>query len=151
MLLRTSSVDIKKVVKNFPHCCQKNDIITVMTVQSETMIEHDLKLLKAELSLLNKEIVITCQVFKNKPSIGLTLLYIPKTMRRLGYGNLIMGKLINIADKHHLAIILSPDGGFGTSPLILEHFYSKHGFEWQTPQKMVRVPKKLSHISILDI
>jgi GNAT superfamily N-acetyltransferase len=77
--------------------------------------------------------------------IYLVCIKIKKSQQKKGYGNAIMGEIIQLADSHNVRIKLWVTDIFGVDLKVLYEFYKKHGFfliKKDNDGHMIYIPNK---------
>ena len=76
--------------------------------------------------------------------IYLVKILIKKSQRRKGYGNAVLGEIIQLSDKYNVRIRLYVTDIYGTNLNALYEFYKKHGFfliKTENDGHMIYLPK----------
>jgi len=83
----------------------------------------------------------------NGDFIYLVKILIKKSQRRKGYGNAVLGEIIQLSDKYNVRIRLYVTDIYGTNLNALYEFYKKHGFiliKNDNDRYMLYYPQKIS-------
>lgn len=75
---------------------------------------------------------LTCEVVWPLNLLTIEMIDIVSEFRGKGKGSEVMARIITIADDNGLSIRLRPDDRYGTPMRVLERFYEKSGFKWES-------------------
>ena len=86
--------------------------------------------------------------------IILRLIRIRKSQRNKGFGSIILGDVINLADNNNVRLILYASEKYGSDIIRLYKFYEKHGFvliKNDLDKKMIHYPNMNVHLNKFNV
>ena len=117
-----------------------------MELNQNVLDEFIFKLKKELYKGIVRELKLTYCTDDNGAYINLDFILIKKTLRKKGWGSLVMSEIVRFANEHNVRIKLWATDVYGSNLQRLYSFYYKHGFvliKTENDDEMLFFPKKI--------